>query len=63
MRKRRRNPRRAVKDVTRRCYQFGDAIVYRWRCILSCGHEVDGYPDTLDGRKACPVCGREESDA
>ena len=57
--KRRRNPRRVVKDVKRRCYQYGSAIVSKWVCILSCGHEVVGYPDTIDYRKACPECGRE----
>ena len=59
MRERKRNPRRVVKDVRRRCHQYGGAIVSTWRSILSCGHEVEGYPDTLDGRKACPECGRE----
>lgn len=58
MRERKRNPRRVVKDVKRRCHQYGGAIVSTWRSILSCGHEVEGYPDTLDGRKACPECGR-----
>jgi len=27
-------------------------------CVLECGHKVEGYPDTRDGRKACPECGR-----
>lgn len=56
---RRRNPRRVVKDVKRHCYQYGSAIVSTWVSILSCGHEVEGYPDTMDGRRACPKCGRE----
>jgi len=60
MRERMRNPRRVVKDVKRRCHQYDGIIVSTWRSILSCGHEVEGYPDTLDGRKACPECGREE---
>lgn len=58
--KRRRNPRRRIVSVRTECVQYGRAILSVDFCVLECGHKVEGYPDTMDGRKACPECGRGE---
>ena len=58
-----RNPRRPIVDVRTECGPYGQARVSVYYCVLECGHMLVGYPDTLDGRKACPECGREERDA
>src|SRR5690606_177609 len=58
MSERRRNPRRRIVDVRTECGPYGQAMVSVHYCVLECGHMVVGYPDTLDGRKACPECGR-----
>src|SRR5690606_3249810 len=57
--KRRRNPRRRIVSVRTECIPCGQAMISVDYCVLACGHEVEGYPDTLDGRKACPECGRD----
>lgn len=59
MRERRRNPRRRIVGVRTECVPYGQAMVSVDYCVLECGHKVEGYPDTRDGRKACPECGRE----
>lgn len=61
--KRKRNPRRPIVDVRTKCGPYGQARMTVYYCVLECGHMLVGYPDTLDGRKACPECGREERDA
>lgn len=57
--KRRRNPRRPIVGVRTECVPYGQAMVSVYYCVLECGHKVEGYPDTRDGRKACPECGEE----
>lgn len=57
--KRRRNPRRSIVGVRTECVPYGQALVSTHYCVLECGHKVEGYPDTRDGRKACPECGKE----
>lgn len=54
-----RNPRRSIVDVRTECVPYGQALVSVSYCVLKCGHKIEGYPDTLDGRKACPECGRK----
>jgi len=59
MRERRRNPRRRIVGVRTECGPYGQAMMSVYYCVLECGHMVVGYPDTLDGRKACPECGSD----
>lgn len=54
-----RNPRRSIVDVCTECVPYGQALISVHYCMLECGHKVEGYPNTLDGKKACPECGKE----